>query len=1057
MRSTRKFFLAAFSLIFVGTVGNAPAETQTAHATMPAILTERRATHPQAPKVAPVARTSSGHMKPIAHLGSPGANESLLVAPQISTGGIPVSIVSGDFNGDGKKDLAVITTDSSGGNPTLAVLLGQGDGSFQQSFSTAIQLDSVTRLYVGSLNKDANDDVVVVNDGSVSLFLGSSDGTLSGPTNYVDGIVDPEAVMLSDLNGDGNVDLIIADGISGRVSTLTGNGDGTFNAAVQTQVAGQKFSAALFADVDGDGKLDLVTNTEVFMSDGAGGFQPGVPLSGNAIWSCQWSQRTIAIADLNQDGHPDLVTTDCANDTVTIFLGQGGGVFSQGTSVWAGFDPQSVRLVDVNGDGKLDIVVANVYPGDVTVLLGDGSGSFQPATTGYSLGASLSGPFVMADFNGDGVLDLIAPQNDGNFTYGLTYLQGHSDGTFAAATDCYEPAQVAQYGDYSVGMASGDFNGDGKPDVVVGGFSNGTAAGVTVFLGGANGTFQPGVNYGSGGALNYTAVADFNGDGKLDFVASDFNTGNVNLFLGNGDGTFQSPVTFAGAPGGSAGIVTGDFNHDGHPDVAVVGFPTGVYVLLNDGSGGFLAASAYTLSDNGWEMAAADINGDGNLDLLVPHPDSGTLSIFAGKADGTFQAESVLSIGANPIAVAAGDVNGDGKMDLVLTTDAGIAVALGNGDGTFQPITFNSCCGGGLPGQVALADLNHDGKLDVVYAAHDIGMVGVMTGNGDGSFNAAAEFPAGGTPYGIVVADVNGDGALDVMSGGGYNFAGMTVLLNSAVTSLALTSSPNPSSYGQPVTLTATVGGSARVAPTGTVTFTDGGTVVGSGSVDGNGDATLVLPALTAGTHVFQASYSGDTNFLASTSSTLTQTVTGATPDYTLAATPASATIQPGGQAVFSIQATPSGGFTGTVNFSCGTLPEGVTCEFVPSSVSLASGPATVQLTVSAAADVMASAAPAPATVPGLPFWTNLSTGLFGFVLVSGLDSKKRFRSIFCILLLVLLAMLSMTGCGGSTQSPVSNTGVVAHSHTVQVKTSSQAGSGGNAGHQLNLVLTIQQ
>jgi hypothetical protein len=544
----------------------------------------------------------------------------------------------------------------------------------------------------------------------------------------------------------------------------------------------------------------------------------------------------------------------------------------------------------------------------------------------------------------------------------------------------------------------------------------------------------------------------------------------VVLFLGNGDGTFQNPQTFAGAQGASAGIVVGDFNGDSKPDVAMVGSPSSVFILLNDGHGGFQAPVGYSITNDGWEIATGDLNGDGNLDLVVTQSGA-NVSILLGNGDGTFQSAPDLALGSSfPTGVAIGDLNGDGKNDIAVTFDdynvgMGIVVALGNGDGTFGSPTLyppSTQSAGNLqsyPGEIRMVDLNQDGKLDLAYTNQGFGTVGVMYGKGDGTFYAPVEYPAGTDGYGLIFVDVNADAAMDAITGNG-DFPGATVLLNAAGNTTALVSSANPSSYGQPITLTATVTRTVRgvtTVPTGTITFKDGVTTLGSASVDGSGQASLVVATLSAGDHQLSVVYSGDSSFLSSTSNSITQTVTqtGAA-DYTLSASPTSATIQPGQSAVFNITATPINGFTGSVNFACGPMPQGVSCQFSPDSVTLSDGqPASVQLTVSAAANALAVASPATRPNHDLPLWVSFSGGLFAWVLVEGLGPQKRRRLLVVIAVFVLIASLSLTGCGGgSTRS--SATSLTPSSRTVQVTATATAGGGG-ASHQISITVTIKQ
>ena len=512
-------------------------------------------------------------------------------------------------------------------------------------------------------------------------------------------------------------------------------------------------------------------------------------------------------------------------------------------------------------------------------------------------------------------------------------------------------------------MDAGDVNGDGKPDFALGNAGT-SGVGVTVFLANPDGTLQTGVNYGTSGGLDYVATGDFDGDGKLDMVASDASSGSVSLFSGNGDGTFNAAQTFSAISGAAGRMVVGDFNQDGKLDIAVTGWQPSVAVLLNNGLGGFQTPASYALTAGGLEMGAGDVNGDGNLDLVIPDQSGSTASLLLGNSDGTFQAPLAVDLGfSNPAEIAIGDFNHDGHKDLAVAIDdangMGVAIALGNGDGTFQPATLNSSTAQNLdafPGGVQIVDLDQDGNLDVVCGNSGVGTVGILFGKGDGTFYSPVEFPAGGYPDSLVMADMNADGAGDAISVD-HTSPGLVVLLNAAGNTISLTSSLNPAPAGQNVTLTAVVSATVRgvrTTPTGSVNFMEGATVLGTSALSG-GQASVTLSTLSPGSHVITANYSGDLSFVPSVSAAIAQVITpggGATPDYSLSASPSSATIQPGQSASFTITVTPTSGYNGTGDFSCGALPVGVSCQFVPSSVSLSGAPAQAVLQVSAAATV---------------------------------------------------------------------------------------------------------
>lgn len=333
----------------------------------------------------------------------------------------------------------------------------------------------------------------------------------------------------------------------------------------------------------------------------------------------------VVAADLNGDGQLDLLTANFYSSTVGVLLGTGAGsfggtaLFSTGTSSY----PSSLAVADVNGDGHLDVLTANSLLNTVGVLLGTGTGTLANQTD-YSTGAT-SNPrcLAVADVNGDGYLDVLTANTGGN-TVGV--LLGTSSGGFeAVATYATGPLS----GPLSLAVA--DVNGDGYLDLLT---ANSTADAVGVMLGTGQGSFRAVTPYAVGPNSRpfAVAVADVNGDGKLDVLTANSGTGTAGVLLGTGTGSFNTVRTSSTGPASQPlGLAVADVNGDGHPDLlaATASSPT-VCLLLGTGTGSFGTATPYSAGPNSYprSVTAADVNGDGKLDVLTANGGNNTAGVL---------------------------------------------------------------------------------------------------------------------------------------------------------------------------------------------------------------------------------------------------------------------------------------------------------------------------------------------------------------------------------------------------------------------------------------------
>jgi hypothetical protein len=335
-------------------------------------------------------------------------------------------------------------------------------------------------------------------------------------------------------------------------------------------------------------------------------------------------------------------------------------------------------------------------------------------------------------------------------------------------------------GAYPFFVKTGDFNGDGKQDLVT---ANADENSISVLLGNGNGTFQTAINTSVGNRLVWIDIGDFNSDNKTDLALTNYFGNNVAVLLGNGDGTFQSPVYY---PTGSRAysVDVGDVNNDNKADLTVLNYNcyqclSSFSVLLGNGNGTFQNAVNYPVDGYGSQShELGDLNNDGKLDVVTSNADSNSLSVLMGNGNGTFQSPTNYSTGQNPVVVTLGDFNADNILDTAVTNyfNNNVSVRFGNGDGTFQA-AINYVVGTN-PGQVITGDFDNNGSLDLASVNVNGNSISLLYNNGNGTFQPTANYLIGASPFSLAAADFNGDGRLDI-SAANRNDNNVSVLLNS--------------------------------------------------------------------------------------------------------------------------------------------------------------------------------------------------------------------------------------------------------------------------------------
>lgn len=353
------------------------------------------------------------------------------------------------------------------------------------------------------------------------------------------------------------------------------------------------------------------------------------------------------------------------------------------------------------------------------------------------------------DFDEDGEPDIAAVH--GYLSNGVVLFRGLGSGRFAPATSLTTT-------DRPFAVIVGDYNEDEHLDLA---FTGGGPAALTVLLGDGAGGFGMPAGFGSTTRSDSLAAADINEDGHLDIAVSHIFTNSLSIYPGNGAGRFGQPLLVPVPRSSPAGVVAGDFNGDGHADLAV-GVSTGCVVFAGDGGGGFGPGFPVDEGSGSTELAAADLNGDGVLDLAVVNRGTGTVLLLGGAGDGTFQRLDEWTVAPGVDTLALGDLNADGLPDLVIGgTGEQVHVLLGTGPGAFAPpVSYRA---GGLPDALLVADLTRDGRMDVI-AGNILGReVAILPGDGLGRLRAEISLPlAWSQTPDILAADFNEDGMIDL-------------------------------------------------------------------------------------------------------------------------------------------------------------------------------------------------------------------------------------------------------------------------------------------------------
>jgi hypothetical protein len=875
------------------------------------------------------------------------------------------SMYVGDVNGDGHPDVLFSVSDTN-----LYLALGNGDGTLN---APTAQLSSLRASLTGfaDLDGDGNIDVISYGDGSISVNMGTGQGTFNSTAlvQLVSTAGGNQQPAPADFNGDGKADIVQVDYASTNAGFFLAN-SGTFLGPTILTPAGEPSSNFLVlatGDLNGDGAQDLIAvdstrHNDDYVSplvaginDGNGNFKYVTALSGDAIEAIGGGSLQVAMADLDGDGKADLLIT--TGSGFYLSLSNGDGTFSTPAPISLGSalacTPNLTDVGDLNGDGFPDIVLA--YPGDAycsggffnTVpsgffsLLNDGKGNFTPSFTAFGYAAYMP---RLVDLNGDKKLDLVLSDVDSNDEFFYLYtIPGNGDGTFNLAG-----AQLTLENTVVTTIIPGDFDGDGKQDLTVGVETQVDGNGMPVY-----------------------------------------NTSGVELMKGNGDFTFGLPVQYAPGLFPLDGKYA-DLNGDGRPDLALMmttfdyytNIPTSNFVYMaNLGGGGFgpptqTFTSALSTDASG-SLFVSDFNGDGAPDVLIDPSSASGLFLNAGAVNLALSASSTTAIQGGTVTLTA----------------------------TITPVVSPQTPTG------TITFYDNGVALETVPVSGQTVAVGISTLS---------------VGKNLITATYSGDGNFN-----GATAASSVTVTVAALTpvNLALSASSLNPIQDSSVTLTATLSSTVTSpTPSGTVTFYDNGVALSTVPVSGN-TATFTTATLSTGNHVITAAYSGDRNFSPATSSaSITVAVSVLTPGFTLSSpTPASLTLQQGATGIVTLTMMGNATFSGQVSVTCTGIPAETTCAASPSTTTIS---ATQSATVSV---IIATTAPNNhySAAVSRPAWMK-ATGTLSFaglLFVLWPGRRKRLSKYLTLLVLICLGVgaAALTGCGSGnkiTGTPIGNSTV---------------------------------
>ena len=673
------------------------------------------------------------------------------------------SVFAADLDGDGDLDLLA----ASQLDDTVAWYENRGAGAFDPAPRVlTAEASGAVAVFAADLDGDGDADVVSAsrNDGTVAWYrndgAGGFDPDGTGAAIEISRhLSSPRAVFVADLDGDGRPDVLAASSGDDRVVWFRNeDGAGAFGPARNVTEDADAVVAVFAADVDGDGDLDVLsasTNDDTVAwhenLDGAGGFGPR-----RVITAAAGTARAVFAADLDGDGDLDVLFAAASTDTVAWHENvDGAGTFGPERVLTAEADgPYAAFAADIDGDGDLDVVACANNADQVLWFENvDGGGAFGPPQV-ISATADRARSVFAADLDGDGDVDVAsASYGDG----AISWYENNPTVPHAISAD--EGGANA--------VVAADLDGDGNLDVLSAAASAGRVAWFRNDGSGAFGARQN-VTEAASGAVAVRA-ADLDGDGHLDVLVASQGDDTVAWFANNGTGGFGPPRSITTSAAGAAAIFVADLDGDGDPDVLAASAGDGVVSwFANNGTGAFGAGAVISAAaaQQPRSVHAADLDGDGDLDVLAAFSGDGSVAWFENNGTGGFGPRQTIAAGLDgAYAVIAANLDGDSDLDVVVAAvhDDRVVWFENDGGGGFGPPRVVTLEADGAR-SVHAADVDGDGDLDVLSASSGDGKVAWYENDGTGVFGPQRVVAVAAYAAAVSAADVNGDGSADVLS-----------------------------------------------------------------------------------------------------------------------------------------------------------------------------------------------------------------------------------------------------------------------------------------------------